>query len=683
MKFRKFRVKIFSGKDEYGFEYKFDDGLNIIRGDNSSGKSTLVNALIYSIGMEEIIGAKGPKVLPYALKSYLELQNKKISIIESSTIVEIENKKGKVKTFKRAITSKDKNTKLVQIIDGAYLTANEKGNFESKYTFLHDSGSAQDTELGFFAFFEQFIGLDLPSVSNNNGGESKLYLQAIFSSIFIEQKRGWTNYIANTPYYPISGLREKIVSFLMDLDNFRKEKEMDDLKSERDNISSIWSEISTSIKLILKPLSLNVSGLSGKPTIDFNFELVNVGEGEGDDFKGIQAILLELADSIRSIEEREKSNIKEQSPELVDSIEKLRNEISELMLLHKMSGDEVRISSSKIKQYQQTLDSVKTDLKKNRLTQKVNDFGAKINLKTAKDQCPTCLNPLDGTLAPPENESMPMTIDENIRHLENQKVMIESLLNGLEKQISKEEAAQLKIAQELKAKKVELTSYRKEMLSFTTTNETDIRRKVGLETRYSSLIEAKKEIDVYLRRLKSLSKDYQICQSSINNMSKFSNSYNDSKKIELLEEIFKELATKFGYRSAQVSDISIHPTTLIPYLEGLELREYSTDIKSDSSASDFVRLIWAYLISIYKVSSEKSGNQPGILLFDEPAQHSMGLHSVNEMLKEISSLNGLQSIVAASFDQSDAAFNESTEGVQFNLIRLPRKLIQQIEPSKP
>ncbi len=680
MKFRKFKVKIFSGDTEYGFEYKFSDSLNIIRGDNSSGKSTLVNALIYSIGMEEIIGAKGPKVLPYALKSHFELQNKKINIVESSTIVEVENSKGDIRTFKRAITSNDKNTKLVEVIEGAFLTDNESGKFSSTYTFLHDAGSAQDKELGFFALLEKFIGIELPFVSNNNGGESKLYLQTIFSSIFIEQKRGWTNYIANTPYYPISGLREKIVSFLMDLDNFRNERKLDELKSERNRITSIWSEISTSIKMTLKPLSLSTLGLSGKPLIDFNPELVNVGEGQDNEFKPIQRILFDLVEKIRAIEEREKGNITDQGPELVDNIEKIRSDISELMLLHKMCGDEVRISSSKKRQYQQTLDSVKADLKKNKLTQKVNEFGAEINLKIARNQCPVCLNPLDGTLSPPENESMPMTIEENIRHLENQKMMIESLLNGLDKQIAKEEAAQLKISDELKAKRIELTSFRKEMLSFANTNETDIRRKVSLESRYSSLNEAKKEVESYLEQLESLSKEYQICQSAINEMSKFTNSFNDNKKIELLEKHFRELARKFDYRSAQVRDISIHPTTLIPYLEGLELREYSTDIKSDSSASDFVRLIWAYLISIYKVSYEKSGNQPGILLFDEPAQHSMGLHSVNEMLKELSSLEGLQSIVAASFDQSDAAFKESTEGVQFNLIRLPRKLIQQIQP---
>ena len=78
---------------------------------------------------------------------------------------------------------------------------------------------------------------------------------------------------------------------------------------------------------------------------------------------------------------------------------------------------------------------------------------------------------------------------------------------------------------------------------------------------------------------------------------------------------------------------------------------------------------------MYKVSKLHKGNHPGIILFDEPAQHSMGLHSVNEMLKVLSKINGLQSIVAASFDQSDATFKESTKGVNFHLIKLPSKLI--------
>ena len=138
MKFRHFKVKIFADDKVYGYEYEFKSGLNIIRGDNSSGKSTLVNSLIYSVGMEEIIGSKGVNSLPYALKTYFELDDKKVEIIESVVLVEIENNQGEVKTFKRVITSKDKDSKLIEVIHGDYLTKQEESSFTSTYTFVHD-----------------------------------------------------------------------------------------------------------------------------------------------------------------------------------------------------------------------------------------------------------------------------------------------------------------------------------------------------------------------------------------------------------------------------------------------------------------------------------------------------------------------------------------------------------------
>ena len=103
-----------------------------------------------------------------------------------------------------------------------------------------------------------------------------------------------------------------------------------------------------------------------------------------------------------------------------------------------------------------------------------------------------------------------------------------------------------------------------------------------------------------------------------------------------------------------------------------------TNIKSDSSASDFVRLIWAYLISLQQTSIKLNGNHPNFLLFDEPAQHSMGVESMNAMLKILAGCSGLQSIVAASFDEAQETFKASTNGVSCNVIDLPRKIIEQL-----
>ncbi|EMA3775401.1 AAA family ATPase [Vibrio cholerae] len=223
MKFRKLKVKILSEGQWYGFEYEFLPGLNIIRGDNSSGKSTLVNSLIYSIGMEELIGSKGPSSLPYALRTHFELDDKEYINVESYTLVELENSKGEVKTFKRYISSKDKDSKLVQIIHGDYLTQNESGSFNSSPVYLHDPNSATNEEFGFFATFEKFLGLELPNIADNKGYNRKLYLQYIFAALLIEQKRGWTNYIANTPYFGVSNVVQKTVSYLLNLDTFDKE----------------------------------------------------------------------------------------------------------------------------------------------------------------------------------------------------------------------------------------------------------------------------------------------------------------------------------------------------------------------------------------------------------------------------------------------------------------------------
>lgn len=691
MIFKKFKVKIFADDDnEYGFECEFKGGLNIIRGDNSSGKSTLVNSLIYSLGMEEIIGSKGPTSLPYALKTYFQLGENKVKIIESVTLVELENSFGEVKTFKRCISSQSKDSKLIEVIHGKYLSENEVTYFPSTFTFVHDPGSAQDHEMGFYAFFEKYLGLELPKIIDNKGKESKLYLQTIFSSLLIEQKRGWTNYIANVPYYGVSNMREKIVTYLLDLDTFRNNKKINELVALRNKISAAWSESATAVKLITRANQLSVKGLSSAPNVDFRKELVSIGESDKEDFKVIDELLLNLADKLDAINNKEKVSPDLNSSQSIKSLEETQNLLAEMMTLQKISNDKIRINNSQIKLYDETLQNVLEDLRKNKLAQKLNNFGAEFELSVAVGKCGTCLQPIDDTLTPPENQTFPMTIKENITHLENQKTMIESLVIGLEKETVKDKAVLLKIEVEFSLKIQELAAIKKDIKSISSINEADLRIKIAHENKYISLEKARKELDESLLIFENLSLEFKACVAELSKITQFEISYKDKCKVEYFEKSFRSLAAQFDYRSAQINEINIKKDTLIPYLGDLELREYKesnelsvkskpvTDIMSDSSASDFVRLIWAYLISVQKTSKEFNGNHINTLLFDEPAQHSMSVHSVNEMLKVLAKSSSLQSIVAASFDQSDETFVASTTDVSFNLIRLPRKLIAKV-----
>jgi len=152
----------------------------------------------------------------------------------------------------------------------------------------------------------------------------------------------------------------------------------------------------------------------------------------------------------------------------------------------------------------------------------------------------------------------------------------------------------------------------------------------------------------------------------------------DLDRISLFEKKFRANAGSFGYESATISEIEIDPSNLTPTLSQLELREIRNDIKADSSASDFVRLIWSYLLALYQTSAEPSmrGNHPGFLLLDEPGQHSMRSISQHALLQLLSGERNLQSIVAASFDENESVFREATDGLQYELIKWEGKILR-------
>ncbi|MDN3697035.1 hypothetical protein QWY97_06680 [Vibrio cortegadensis] len=698
MKFNQLFVTLSAtDNQDYGYRIPFSAGLNIIRGDNSSGKSTFVNSLIYALGMEEIIGSKGSAALPYALKDRFDLDGTEKRVVSSTVYLELENKRGQVITLKRAIKSEDKDTKLIQIIEGAYLTDQSLSNLRSQYTFLHDGGSAQDAQRGFFAYLEQFLGLELPSLSDNKGKETKLYLQSVFSALLVEQKRGWTDYIANIPYYGVSGMREKVASFLLDLDSFRNTKKLNELQSQRARVMSEWSEFATEIKISVENKDLSVSGISKAPSVDFDPKLVVIGERVGAEVKPFDQVKADIRQEIYDVAQNEKSQLADDSPDLVAKIESVRDRIDELLLMQSMCGSQIKINESQLGQYVESLESIDKDLKGNKLTRKLVKFGMdESELDFAKGKCHTCLNPIDDILISPDSVAMPMSLEENITHLDNQRKMTKSLLDGLAKNIERDKGQLITINREVVKFRSELLSLKRDIKSTNNIKEADIRKKIVIENRQADLKKLEEKVKDHIAALATLAKQYKKLNGDITVLSKHSFTRGDWDKINMFSSEFKLLASKFGYRSAEVDQIEVKAGTLLPYLEDLELREKletpsevkkrentsTTDIKSDSSASDFVRLIWSYLIALYKTSSTESGNHPGLILFDEPAQHSMSTKSVNQMLDTLANTHGLQSIVAASFDENEETFSSSVAGLNegsFKLVRLPSKVICKLD----
>ncbi|KQV45135.1 hypothetical protein ASC93_00855 [Massilia sp. Root335] len=275
-----------------------------------------------------------------------------------------------------------------------------------------------------------------------------------------------------------------------------------------------------------------------------------------------------------------------------------------------------------------------------------------------------------------------MNLDENIAYLKNQCSMLDRQIAGFRSDIEEVERISSELGRRLAAKSDHLKALRGDVSTGAVQSKAMIRRQVYLESQVEKLAEIDRLMHEKLPNLESLARQLKVNQGHRAKLPKERYAENDQEKIAIFEKWFRANAGSFGYESASIRDVEISRDTLTPVLEHIELREINrknrTDIKADSSASDFVRLIWSYLLALYQTSANREvrGNHLGVLMLDEPGQHSMRVESQHALFQLLALEPGLQSIVAASFDEMDSVFTQATLNVKFKLIEWGDKLIR-------
>ena len=168
--------------------------------------------------MEELLGALNEKALDKSLKDNFTTDFKSENpinhkVLISKVILEIQNGENFASVI-RYIKSdnKENNSKVAFIYDTKIELLDEEN--KQKY-FIRGGGNNEDGN-GFYSWLANFIGVELPTVSNTSrtSNYSPLYLQIIFSSFFIEQTKGWSDFFATMPNFSIPRTKEKLVEFL-------------------------------------------------------------------------------------------------------------------------------------------------------------------------------------------------------------------------------------------------------------------------------------------------------------------------------------------------------------------------------------------------------------------------------------------------------------------------------------
>ncbi len=247
------KVIIHTNTGVFGRTITFKKGLNIIRANNTSGKSSLFGAILYGLGFEEILGSRNDKALQSVFKSVVkEIVSLPVEniVVQSEIYLQFSNGKQSV-TSKRFIVNDRIKPQAVEVFHGTLIT-DPNENIQRQPMYVHDKGSASNEEVGFHKFLEDFIGAKLPEIINQEGKRVKMYLPLIATAHFIEQKAGWSDFFANMPYYGVRDASAKVFEYILNFDVFEKAAIRQEIQNNLKKVSDNWTEILNKITDLAK-----------------------------------------------------------------------------------------------------------------------------------------------------------------------------------------------------------------------------------------------------------------------------------------------------------------------------------------------------------------------------------------------------------------------------------------------
>lgn len=629
LRIKRLRIEIKTANEThggiYGFDECFSDGLNFIAStENTSGKSSVIEAIFYCLGLEQIIGGVNQQVLTSAYKSQIKDGDKVWSVLESGAFLEIFNGNETVTIFRSAVME-GRDPRLVTVYYGDYDSIGKQVT-PPEDMYLHDNGSATN-EKGFHTFLESFLHLQLPIVQTS-GNDQKLYLQTIFSCLFIEQKHGWADIFSGMPYFGIKDSKKRVVEFLIGLDMYNVNKEKDRLKAVKEVITTEWQAAINDINRNANRENCTVSGIPTSPKImtEKDYSTVSVLTV---DKKPLSEAVIEL--------QADHDRIKQRKPRIVDNFDELNSELHDIedtiaTFEQKLSEcqSQALLSKSAISQAEKSLEIVLRDLRNNKDAAKLQNMGSTTGCQASINICPTCNQVIQDSLLHIGQNIPIMSVEENIRHLEGQKKVLEFNRDSHKENLDSLTLVQNDIQSRLVTLRRLAQTIRSDLYSTETEwSESIVQKLVEIESTLKSYEQLNNFITQQLDVIASLSERWRKYRDDL---SKIPVKTISSLDIEIMATLKKNFVTnlrKYKYKSApDIDAVDIPIDTCLPTIDGF-------DMKFDSSASDNIRIIWSFTMALLQTSIEKNGNHPGVIIFDEPAQHSIVTSDMESLIQSV------------------------------------------------
>lgn len=661
LRIRHLLIHINTDKGVFGTKQNFVDGLNVIRAENYRGKSQLVQSIMYALGMEGMQGPSHAVPLAHALTEYLDYsiegEKQVAKVIDSMVSVEIENRKGEFLTVQRAIAG-DRNRHLMTVYEGRALTKKEALGTARDY-YVREGGAASN-ELGFHRRLKDFIGWELPMAPRFNEPDCPLYLETIFPLLYVEQKLGWGRLPARYPtWFGIRDVGRRTVEFILGLDAYATAIERVAVNEEIKRLRRDWSSVRAQAERSAIAFAGIVRGIPVEPIASWPPEIApTLSVTRESNWVPIAEFVTGLRARFAELQKVEIPSTAEADPEIRAELGKLEADLAARERATAALYEKFETDTAEAESLQQRIDTINDDLRKYKDLRKVRKMGSSDGPEVISGHCPTCHQELADSLLDTGNKAVPMTVDQNVSFYEEQIQLFTAVHSNAIDSIQTAE-------EDLRAQRVQITQVRERIRDIRETlvaassspSIEAISERIRLQERISHVERQQQVFEEHMTELAQLADGWLDVQERLQKLPKGELSERDEKKIAMLQTSFQQQLAQYKMGSLPVNEVKISPGSYEPEVAGVNL-------SADVSASDLIRLHWAYLLGLLEVGTQPSGNHPGLLIFDEPQQQSVEESSFREMLRHAAGENNCQIIVTTSHERKTIGTYLSEIGVE-------------------
>jgi hypothetical protein len=418
------RLRIETSGGLFGVDIPFESGLFVLHADNTSGKSTCLQSIIYALGLEGMMGPSQQVPLPHVATDDLEYNGRTYKVLESEVFLEIANATD-IMTVRRQIKG-SQSKHVINVWKGSILSQPNVSYGSTDY-IVRQSGATR--ELGFHRLLAEFVGWSLPHVPTYDENEILLYMEAILPLMFVEQKHGWSNLRNRFPtYFKIKDVGRRVFEFLIALDAQKIATQKIILKQQAASIESSWGAKVEECNRIVQSINATIGNLPSKPTAIWPPSIQPIVLiPESNDWIALSQILYALEERLEILALQEIPTVSQVSEasqqELQEKQESLLNAEADL----RIKFGEIENQEAQVALLDSRIQSIQKELIRHKDLKKLSSLGAARDLHSASGTCPTCTQSISNSLIIPQGVSEPMTINQNVEFAREQLKMFEAM----------------------------------------------------------------------------------------------------------------------------------------------------------------------------------------------------------------------------------------------------------------